>query len=126
MKRTRYVMLVEKQNGRIIKNEQYTLDEFIKQVGRPRIMEPKIGVKIVNFPNRFKYLFMNVTNINKALNNRVHEIANIMFKRGQAHKLDTVRYHIDRLIDRDVDGKGSPAKKVGRPVKKKLGRPKKK
>jgi len=98
---TKYVLLMEKKNGKIVKNEQYTIQEFMKEISK--------GLNIVNeakvkLPNRFwiffkykKFKTLLKQKINKLLTNTITNVMNSTY--------ENVEINIHRLIAKDMKGK---------------------
>lgn len=104
VRRTRYVMLVEKKNGRISKNEQYPVNKFMELVFTSDTTA-KRSITIRNPPSKWKYMRLNVKKFWKDLSTFVNQSVDLIVKDTIEFERNTVLNNIHRLIDEDEKGR---------------------
>lgn len=105
VRRTRYVMLVEKKNGRISKNEQYTVNKFMELVFDSGDTMAKRSISIRNPPSKWKYMRLNIKKFWKDVSAFVNQSVDIIIKDTIEFERNTVLNNIHRLIGEDEKGR---------------------
>lgn len=101
-KEENFVMLVKKKNGRIIKNEQYTVDEFLEKI------IPNVGLNLDKKLNSDMSLFtrlFNFKNYINIINKRLEKTVNECEVDINNKILNTSKLNIIFLIEKDNFGK---------------------
>jgi len=98
---TRHVLLMEKRNGKIVKNEQYTIQGFMKETSKGLNIINEVKVKL---PNRF-WIFFKYKKFKTLLKQKTNKLLTDSVKNTMDSTYKNVEINIHRLITKDMKGK---------------------